>query len=340
MPLQKQEITLLFTEGVDTKTDDKIAQKAEVVDNINIDKTGTYRKRFGFDKLNGANDVIVGNPEQLSSADETIALITTTQCLLYSDAGVVSDPLTGSSTIQTGKKLYNRYGTAQRVGKLNTYDSLLKFTTQAIPAGNYVFTVADNGKTANLNVLDSVTGSLIKTFSLFPGAVFGSDSNYLYYMYVNGGNINCTKIALSDLAVSVEYTISLTTYNIEWINLKAIGGKDVLLTGADKTDYKPRFVLVKSGAVTANYKDAAAAPISSFGGRYSDGDYDSANDTVYMASVTAITGGHDYRVLKYVVPTTTPTIYNKTFLQTSTAFSVDLAFMGGCAYNPITGKLT
>lgn len=51
MALTDQQIDLIFTEGVDTKTDDKIATKLSVLENANVGQKLTVNKRFGFDEL-------------------------------------------------------------------------------------------------------------------------------------------------------------------------------------------------------------------------------------------------------------------------------------------------
>jgi len=56
MPLQKQPITVTFTDGVDTKTDQYLSTKLDILENGFIGQQGTINKRNGFDELSTAID--------------------------------------------------------------------------------------------------------------------------------------------------------------------------------------------------------------------------------------------------------------------------------------------
>ena len=345
MPLQKQELQINFTEGVDTKTDDKLANKPEVVQNINIDKTGTYRKRFGFNKINGSADLLNGNAEKLAVAGDSLGVVTTTNCYSYSSVGIIAtgDKFSSSATINVNKKFVTQQGQAQRVGTMTAKSSHTSFTSQVISCGGYVFCYSEDdsgaSQTATITILDASTNSVIKRIALFPGAVFNYDSNYLYYYYIGTGSARCSRVAFSDLSVSVVWSVSLATYTIDLTNLREVGVGNLLISGSDTSDYKPRFILIKNGAVYANYKDSAATISGTFGGRYCDADYDSLNDVVYQISANAVTGGTQYRLLKYTIGTSTAVITTRTYNQVSTAFSTERKLIGGIAYNPTTGNV-
>ena len=51
MALQQQELSITFTDGVDTKTDAKLSTKLDTLSNGFIGQTGTIQKRNGFASL-------------------------------------------------------------------------------------------------------------------------------------------------------------------------------------------------------------------------------------------------------------------------------------------------
>lgn len=93
MTLQKQEIPINFTEGVDTKTDDKLAAKMSVLENAYIGQNSTINKINGFDELN--NEILnpteyglsasVTKGEILFTNKDVLGLINSDQVLAYSD---------------------------------------------------------------------------------------------------------------------------------------------------------------------------------------------------------------------------------------------------------------
>lgn len=76
MALQKQEIPLAFTEGVDTKTNDKLASKFSVMENCYIGEKSTPQKRNGFEELSNTR---FSTGEQLVVNKDVLGLISPTQ---------------------------------------------------------------------------------------------------------------------------------------------------------------------------------------------------------------------------------------------------------------------
>lgn len=93
MPLQKQEISIVFTDGVDTKTDEKIATKLSVLENAFIGQRATVQKRYGLDQLNkeivNATDYGATTPlasgELIFSNKNKLGILTKDTVAIYND---------------------------------------------------------------------------------------------------------------------------------------------------------------------------------------------------------------------------------------------------------------
>jgi hypothetical protein len=73
MSVDKQELSFVFNEGVDTKTNDKIATKFSVLENSYIGTRGTPQKRNGFDQL---TNTLFTSGEQLVTNKDSLGVIT------------------------------------------------------------------------------------------------------------------------------------------------------------------------------------------------------------------------------------------------------------------------
>ena len=93
MALGKQEVSLVFTEGVDTKTDNKISTKLSVLENAFIGQESTIKKRNGFDELNkqilnpSAHGLTspIDSGEMLFTHKNQLGLINNKEVLTYND---------------------------------------------------------------------------------------------------------------------------------------------------------------------------------------------------------------------------------------------------------------
>ena len=93
MALQQQELSITFTDGVDTKTDAKLSTKLDSLNNGFIGQTGTIQKRNGFAGLstsiylpNTASGTNVANGELLVTNGNQILNVSSKQALMYSPA--------------------------------------------------------------------------------------------------------------------------------------------------------------------------------------------------------------------------------------------------------------
>lgn len=82
MALTSQEISIIFTEGVDTKTDDKIATKLSVLENAYIGQKGTIQKKNGYEAL---TNTLFTNGEQLLTNKNALAVLAPTQFAVRND---------------------------------------------------------------------------------------------------------------------------------------------------------------------------------------------------------------------------------------------------------------
>lgn len=190
MPLQKQEIQINFTEGVDTKTDDKLAVKPEIVQNIRVDKTGTYKKRFGFESLKGSLDTMTDG-ELLATQANKLLMVSPSGAFSYSEEGsavlgaVTEDKKWVSVTFGNGESA-NLFSFTQEGFKLSTQ-------VQAINVvDNLILTGSVDSTTAFFRVIDKETGNVIG------GTFQNSSQNTCFLVYLNstwwGVSYSATKI--------------------------------------------------------------------------------------------------------------------------------------------------
>lgn len=145
MALQKQEMNVAFTDGVDTKTDSKLSSKLDVLENGYIGQTGTIQKRNGFDEL--SNSIYLGSSFTGTTMSKTELLVPNSNQLLSvsSDYAMIYNPSLGNKWVSelNGGSPFRQYQlTADSIRQTNLVGTPVSLfreesTTQEILLLNY-----------------------------------------------------------------------------------------------------------------------------------------------------------------------------------------------------------
>lgn len=202
MALQKQEIPLAFTEGVDTKTDEKLVSKLSVMENCYIGEKGTPVKRNGFEQLSNTrftsgeqlivnkgvlgliapNQFAVRNTQDTTGWREDLAAYKSSNInTTYENVNIpLSDFLPGGLQLATGAS-----------------DSVIAFNgTNELTSGVFSHTFGffrrnSDGSIIRRPVLDETSSSR------FDGGCIVSLSNKVWWIFKTGTTITATDLSVN-----------------------------------------------------------------------------------------------------------------------------------------------
>lgn len=265
MPLQKQQIPIYFSGGIDTKSPEQLIQPGSfsLLENCVRRKTGRIEKRYGYtalaqDVLNGddidsgflldqyKDDVILLNEEGLYSYATTPA-----QWVRRGDLV--------SAVVETSSLIRNSYRQAMAdMAILDTLQVVVYQDSRATAGQEAVrYSVYDTATGASL-----VSDTLLNANALTPRVVAVANSFLIFY--ITGGNLVCRSIASgTPTAISSETTVDSATGGL----LDATSDGNLALVGylsGGAANYKLSYVL--SSRAAGNGSNGAAAPVTGVSG--------------------------------------------------------------------------
>lgn len=208
MALQKQQLSLPMTQGLNTKVDDKQAPLGtlEILENVVFDTPGEYRKRTGYEAidLETIDNLTINMPQKITTFKEELCVYNSTNFYSYSESiqkwsnkGTISNIFPSSSTV-----VRNSY--QQSAAVCQHIDNIDAFAWQDTRGGIRI-SVIDH-ETGNEIISDreiSSTGILPKISKI---------GNIFYFIYIEGTSLyyrtvkanNPSSISLATTIISAD----------------------------------------------------------------------------------------------------------------------------------------
>lgn len=203
MPLDKQNFTLSFSTGIDTKVDPKqvVPGTLQSLENVVFDEIGAFRKRNGYDSLtlNVLNDTAISNPRALATYKDEL--------LLLNDSNLYSISSTVDKWINKGelRRVFSETSPIIR----NAYTQSNPDAVCINDIGVYVWEDSRGG--IRYTVMDGISKTTfakdIEVSSTGSRPKLSNIGNIIYIFYVDGTDIKYRKInPIKPATLGAEFT--------------------------------------------------------------------------------------------------------------------------------------
>lgn len=220
MALQSQEVSIAFTEGVDTKTDDKLAAKLSVMENCYIGEKGTPQKRNGFDELSNS---LFTSGEQLISNKGVLGLIAPAQFAVkninetsgwHSDSSRAKSSNINTTFTNINAPVHDLLPGGLQIG-VGASDTVIGFngTSEDTP-GSFSYTCGFLRRNSDGSIIRRPVYDSIST-TRFDGGCIVSLQNKVWWISKSGALISVLDVsvnALSYSAASISTTANANNY--------------------------------------------------------------------------------------------------------------------------------